>query len=138
MGRVLGIDFGMKRTGIAVTDPLQLIASGLDTVPTGELMEFLKKYLLAEPVDTIVLGEPLHRDGEPTAVALKVYELKSQLEKHFPGTAVVLQDERGTSREASMVLVKSGVKKKKRQERALVDKVSAALILRDYMEQHVW
>lgn len=138
MARIMAIDYGAKRTGLAVTDPLQIVVSGLDTVPTDRLLDFLKSYFQTETVETIVIGESLHRDGTPTDTARKVYELVEELKKLFPGKSVLLQDERYTSREASRILIQSGIKKKKRREKALVDKVSAVLILEDYMYQKIW
>lgn len=116
-----------------MTDPLQIIASPLEMVPTEKLISFLENYFQQEPVETIVIGEPLHRDNTPTAVAEKVYELRDRLKQLFPAKAVVLHDERFTSKEAARALVQAGVKKKKRQEKGTVDKVSAALILQDFM-----
>lgn len=138
MSRVLAIDFGEKRTGIAVTDPLRIIASGLVTVPTNELRSFLRTYIPAEGVETVVLGEPLHPDGNPAQIAPLVYKLKKELEKEFPDVRFELQDERYTSKEATDIIRNSGYRRKKRREKELVDKISAALILQDYMEKNVW
>jgi putative Holliday junction resolvase len=134
VARILAIDYGLKRTGIATTDPLQIIASGLDTVASEELLDFLDRYLSEEAVETIVLGEPLHADGAPAHLHHLVLELKTKLEKLFPEVNVVLQDERFSSREAKEVILRSGAKKKKRRDKGLVDKVSAAIILQDYLE----
>jgi putative Holliday junction resolvase len=138
MARIMAIDYGLKRTGVAVTDPLQIIASGLDMIPTGDLFDFLKKYLEEEEVDKIIVGEPLHKDGNPMDFTLKVYEFVKRLKKQFPDKEVILQDERFTSKEASNIILQSGAKKKKRREKGLIDKISAAIILQDYMEQNVW
>lgn len=134
MPRILAIDYGTKRTGLAVTDPLQIIATGLDTVPTSNLLPFLEEYLQNEEVETFVLGEPLYPDGNPAQIHHLVIGLKRKLEKTYPSIPVVLQDERYTSEEAKEVIRNSGVKKKKRRDKSLVDKVSAVLILQDYME----
>jgi len=138
MARILAIDYGTKRTGIAVTDPLQIIASGLDTVPTEAVIDFLKKYFETEAVEKIIVGEPLHADGTPMEITKKVYDFVERLKKLFPQTPVHLQDERFTSKTASRLILESGAKKKKRQDKALIDKVSAAVILQEYMEANVW
>ncbi len=134
MPRILAIDYGTKRTGLAVTDPLQIIASGLDTVATQELEEYLKQYLEQEEVETIVVGEPLYPDGKPAQIHHLVVGFVRKLKKLFPDIEVVTHDERYTSEEARQVILQSGARKKKRREKGLVDKVSAALILQDYLE----
>lgn len=130
----MAIDYGTKRTGIAVTDPLQLIPGGLETVPTPELFEFLERYLAEEAVETIVVGEPLYPDGQPAQIHHLVVGFVRKLKKLFPGTEVVMHDERFTSEDAKRIIRQSGAKKKKRREKELVDQVSATLILRDYLE----
>ncbi len=130
----MAIDYGTKRTGIAVTDPLQIIPGGLDTLPTAELFEFLERYLSEEEVETIVVGEPLYPDGKPAQIHHLVVGFVRKLKKLFPGIEVVMQDERYTSEDAKRIIRQSGAKKKKRREKALVDQVSATLILRDYLE----
>jgi putative Holliday junction resolvase len=132
--RILSIDYGTKKTGIAVSDPLQIIATGLDTVSTEVLLAYLADYFDREPVGTIVIGEPLHPDGNPAQIHHLVVGLKRKLEKLYPEKEVVFQDERYTSEEAKEIIRHSGVKKKKRRDKNLVDKVSAVLILQDYME----
>ncbi|MCB0661449.1 MAG: Holliday junction resolvase RuvX [Saprospiraceae bacterium] len=134
----MAIDYGLKRTGVAVTDPLQIIASGLDMVPTSELMDFLKNYFSTELVEKVIVGEPLHKDGNPMEITQKVYGFVQQFKKLFPDKEVILQDERFTSKEASSIIMQSGLKKKKRREKGLVDKIAAALILQEYMEQNIW
>lgn len=133
MARIIGIDYGTKRTGIAVTDPLQIIASGLTTIPTSELMDFLANYMEQEEVEKIVVGEPMHHDGRPAQIAHLVVGFVRKLNKLYPDLEVVLHDERFSSVDAKAVIRMSGAKKKKRQDKALVDQVSAALILEDYM-----
>lgn len=133
MSRILGIDYGTKRTGIAVTDPLQIIASGLTTVPTHELFDFIANYLKEEEVEAIVVGEPMHPDGNPAQIAGHVRGFVTKLRKQYPTIQVFMQDERYTSLEAKQVILQSGVNRKKRQDKALVDKVAAALILEDYL-----
>lgn len=138
MGRILAIDFGLKRTGIAVTDPLKIIASGLTTVPTAEVMAFLEKYCSEEEVECFVVGLPLHPDGNPAQIAVQADSFAEQLQKKFPDQPVVRQDERYTSFEAKRIILQSGAKKQKRRDKALVDKVAAALILEQYMEANFW
>lgn len=136
MARILSIDYGTKRTGLAVTDPLQIIPTGLDTVPTAELEAYLQDYLNREEVEIIVVGEPLYPDGNPAQIHHMVVGLARKLRKLFPTVEVVMQDERFTSEEAKFVIRQSGARRKKRQDKGLVDKVSAVLILRDYLEQN--
>lgn len=133
MARILAIDYGTKRTGLAVTDPLQIIPTGLDTVPTQGLIEYLQRYLAQEAVETIVVGEPLYPDGQPAQIHHFVVGLVRRLRKLFPDVEVVTQDERYSSEEAKEIIRQSGAKKKKRQDKALIDKVSATIILRDYL-----
>ena len=136
MKRILGIDYGTKRTGLAATDPLQIIVSPLETVPTGSIWEFLANYLAEEPVELVVLGEPLHADGTPAQIHHLVVGFARKFEKTYPDIPVVWQDERFTSERAKQVILDSGTKKKKRQDKSLVDKVSAAIILQDYLEEN--
>ncbi len=133
MARIMGIDYGTKRTGIAVTDPLQLIASGLTTVPTNEIFAFLADYLKGEEVEKIVVGEPMHADGNPSQIAHLVVGFVRKIKKEFPEIEVVMHDERDTSNAAKEVILQSGIRQKKRRDKALVDKIAAALILEDYM-----
>jgi putative Holliday junction resolvase len=132
--RILAIDYGTKKTGLAVSDPLQIIATGLDTIATQDLYDFLASYLAEEVVETIVIGEPLHADGNPAQIHHLVVGVKRKLEKRYPDIKVVFQDERYTSEAAREIIRQSGLKKKKRKDKTLVDKVSAMLILQDYME----
>ncbi|MEM9823714.1 MAG: Holliday junction resolvase RuvX, partial [Bacteroidota bacterium] len=132
--RILSIDYGKKRVGLAVSDPLQIIASGLDTIAPANLMDFLKNYFERETVSTIVVGYPLGLDGNATDATQMVEKLIVQLKKTFPAQQVVQQDERFTSVEAKKIILQSGVRKKRRRDKALVDKVSAVLILQDYLE----
>ncbi len=134
MARIMGIDYGKKRTGIAVTDPLQIIASALETVSTPDLFSFLNQYLATEEVEIIVVGEPLNLDGSPTDATPLVYQFVKKLKTKFPSIPIELTDERYTSKRAKEFILKSGVNKKKRRDKSLVDKISAALILEDYMK----
>lgn len=138
MARILAIDYGTKRCGLAVTDPLQITVNGLETVHADELLGYLQGYLGREPVETIVVGEPLHPDGQPAQIHHLVVGLVRKLKKLFPEVEVVLHDERFTSEDAKQVIRQSGARQKKRRDKALVDKVSATLILKDYMEAHRW
>lgn len=134
MARILAIDYGTKRTGLAVTDPLQIIANGLDTVPTAELLEYLSAYFQKEEVEKIVLGEPLYPDGNPAQIHHLVIGFSRKLRKLYPEKEIVLHDERFTSEDAKRAILMSGAKRKKRQDKSLVDKISAVIILQDYME----
>lgn len=132
----MAIDYGTKRTGLAVSDPLQIIASGLDTITTHELLEFLSAYFKEEEVETIVIGEPRHADGNPTKITHFVIGLERKLKKLYPEKRVILQDEAFTSADAKQIILQSGAKKKKRRDKGLVDKISAVLILQEYMERN--
>jgi len=138
MGRILAIDYGLKRTGIAVTDPLKIIASGLITVPTDEVLDYLKKYCATEEVECFVVGLPLHPDGNPAQIAPQANAFAERLQKLFPEKPVVRQDERNTSNDAKKIILQSGVKKQKRRDKTLVDKIAAALILEQYMQENHW
>ena len=133
MARILAIDYGTKRVGLAVTDPLQIIANGLKTVATSEIFEYLKNYIEQEEVETIVVGDPMHLDGNPAQIAPQVNKFISKVEKLFPDIKIEKQDERFTSEDAKKIILQSGVKKKKRRDKALVDKIAAVLILQDYL-----
>lgn len=138
VARILGIDYGLKRTGIAATDPLKIIASGLETVSTENVEDYLSQYLAAEEVERIVVGMPLYPDGNPAQIAPQVEAFVKKLQKLFPETEVITWDERYTSEEAKRIILQSGAKKKQRRDKALVDKISAALILEDYLRANVW
>lgn len=133
MARILGIDYGTKRTGIAATDPLQIIVSPVDTVPTNELWEYLQAYLLREAVEKIVIGEPLTLDGTPAKITPLIVGFKRKIAKAYPHIELVSHDERFSSVAAKQVILQSGAKKKKRRDKSLVDKISAVLILQDYL-----
>ena len=133
MARIMAFDYGKKRTGIAVTDPLQIIATGLTTVETEKLMDFLIDYLRKEDVERFVIGEPVGLDGQATDASEAVDEFIQSLKKQFPGIPVDKEDERFTSKMAVQTLVKSGIKKKKRRDKKLIDQVSATIILQSYL-----
>lgn len=133
MARILGIDYGTKRTGLSATDPLQIIVSGVDTIPTSEIFDYLKTYLKTEEVEKIVVGEPFYPDGNPAQIHHLVIGFSRKLQKRYPEIEVVLHDERFTSEAAKSVIFNSGAKQKKRRDKGLVDKISAVLILQDYL-----
>ncbi len=135
MGRILAIDYGRKRTGLAVTDQLQIIANGLTTVATHELADFLKAYTQKESVELFVMGMPLQSNGQPSENLKRVKEFATRLGKLFPEIPVVFHDERFTSVLAHKAMIDGGLGKKRRQDKALVDEISATIILQSYMEQ---
>ncbi len=135
MGRKLALDFGMKRTGIAITDEMNIIASGLTTVDSRELMDFLEKTVAEKNVDTIVLGEPKRLNNEDSHITQNVRFLKEDLEKKFPSLKIVLMDERFTSKMAFQSMIDGGLNKKQRQNKALVDEIIATIILQSFMNQ---
>lgn len=134
MSRVLAIDFGTKKVGLAVTDTLQIAANGLDTIPTEELHEFLNVYIQSEPVSEIVLGLPRHKDGNPTELVPTIRKLAEELGQKYPAIKIAFQDESFTSREAQDIIRKSVSSRKKRRDKSLVDKISAVLILQRYLK----
>lgn len=134
MARVLSIDYGKKRTGIAVTDPLQLIANGLTTVPTASLIDFLTEYIGKEKVERIVVGWPKQNNGEDSENMKRVRPFVQRITKLWPNIAIELYDERFTSVLAHKAILESGIGKKARQNKALVDEISATIILQDWME----
>lgn len=133
MARILGIDYGTKRTGLSATDPLQIIVSGIDTIPTAEIFAYLKTYMKTEEVEKIVIGEPFYPDGNPAQIHHLVIGFSRKLQKKYPDIEVVLHDESFTSEAAKAVIYNSGAKQKKRRDKGLVDKISAVLILQDYL-----
>jgi putative Holliday junction resolvase len=134
MGRLLAIDYGRKRCGIAVSDPLQLIANGLDTVQSYNLIPYLKEYFAREAVDQVILGYPRQLNNTPSESVHYLKEFIKQFEKAFPGREYVFMDERFTSKLAMQSMIEGGLKKKQRQNKALIDKVSATILLQSYME----
>ena len=133
MARILSIDFGKKRTGLAVTDPLQLIAGGLATVATSELFDFLQQYVAREPVERIVIGEPRQPNGQPSENLQRVQQFVNRWRKAVPEIPIEYYDERFTSVLAHRAMIDGGLKKKARQDKALVDEISATIILEDYL-----
>lgn len=134
MGRILAIDYGRKRTGIAVTDTLQMIANGLTTVPSGELVAWIAGYILKEPVDMIVVGQPKQMNNEPSENMKYVEAFVTHLKRTIPHIPVEYYDERFTSVLAHKAMLDGGLKKKKRQDKGLVDEISAVIILQSYLE----
>jgi len=133
LARILSIDYGKKRTGLAVTDPLQLIAGGLATVSTSELFDWLKAYLAKEPVERIIIGEPRQPNGQPSENLERVQQFVNRWRKAMPEVPIEFYDERFTSVLAHQVMIDGGLKKKARQDKALVDEISATIILEDYL-----
>ena len=134
MPRILAIDYGQKRTGIAVSDILQMIANGLATVETKELWEFLANYMQNEDVETIVVGYPRQTNGEDSENMKRITPFVNRLKKLYPEKYIEMYDERYTSVLAHQAILSSGIRKKARQNKSLVDKISATIILQDYME----
>jgi putative Holliday junction resolvase len=133
--RVMAFDYGTKRIGIAVTDPMQIIATGLDTIHPNAIIEYLKKYMLTEQVERFVVGEPKQMDNTPSQSAIHVKGFVNLLKKTFPDIPIEMLDERFTSKMASAVIAQSGMGKKARQNKALVDNVSAVILLQSWMEK---
>ncbi len=138
MGRIVALDVGQKRTGIAVTDPMQVIATGLCTQPTHEVVNFLKEYLATNEVELLVVGEPKTVHGVPSESMQFITPLLKHIERIFPELPIQMHDERFTSRMAQRAILESGAKKKQRQDKGLVDKVSATIILQSFLEMRDW
>lgn len=134
MGRLLAIDYGKKRTGIAVTDPSKIVPGGLTTVATAGLMAFLKDYLNRETVDCVIVGWPRQSDGSPSENQQRVEAFITRLQRECPGLEIVRHDERFTSVLAHRTMIDAGLGKKRRQDKALVDEISATIILQSYMD----
>ncbi len=133
MGRIISLDYGKKRTGIAVTDPLKIIATGLSTVDTQTLFDFLKKYIGTEPVEKIIIGEPFNLDGTATDSTAAVQHCIRRLKNSFPDIPIETVDERFTSKMASRAMVEMGMKKKDRQKKGIIDEVAATMMLQEYL-----
>lgn len=134
MQRILAIDYGTKRTGIAVTDTEQIIASGLTTIETSLIFTFLADYFSKEKIECIVIGDPRHLDNTPAQSATAIQQFIKQLKSKYPHIPVYLVDERFTSKMAFQAMIDGGLKKKDRQNKATIDRVSAAIILQSFME----
>lgn len=136
--RLMAFDYGTKRIGIAVTDPLQIIATALTTVHPEEIWQYLKNYTLQEPIETFVVGKPLQMDGTDSESAQHVLGFVRKLRREFPAINVVEVDERFTSKIASSVIAQSGMKKNKKHNKGLIDTVSATIILQTYMDTKIF
>lgn len=136
MARILGIDYGTKRVGLAVTDPLQIIATGLDTVHSMDLFTFIKNYIKTEEVEGIVIGMPKNLNNEATHSTPHVVGVVRKLRKEFPDIKITEVDERFTSKLAFNTMIESGISKKKRADKGTIDKVSATIILQSYLEKN--
>ena len=134
MGRILGIDYGRKRTGVAVTDPLQIVAGNLATVPTHTLMQFIKDYMSREQVELIVIGQPTQLNGEPSESMKYITPFVNRLCKEMPDMPIVMYDERFTSTIAHQAMIDGGMKKSDRRDKARVDAIAATIILNDYLQ----
>ncbi len=134
MARILGIDYGRKRTGIAVTDPLQIVANSLATVPTHTLLDFIKNYVAKEPVEAIVIGQPTQLNGQPSESMRYITPFVKRLQKEMPQMPVIMYDERFTSTIAHQAMLDGGMKKSARQDKNRVDAIAATIILNDYLQ----
>jgi putative holliday junction resolvase len=134
MARIIGIDYGTKRTGLATTDPLQIIASPLETVETSKVFAFLKDYFFTEEIERIIVGEPKKLDDSEAEIMPKIRLFVAELTRLFPEIPVEFQDERFTSADAKRIILASGIPKMKRRDKGLVDKISASIILKEWME----
>lgn len=135
MGRILSIDYGGKRTGLAVTDPLKIIATGLRTVETPALMPFLKQYIPKENVEEVIIGMPTNWDDSDTHATPMVKKFISEFKKAFPGLKITEVDERYTSKMASQAMIDMGMKKKQRQNKAMIDEIAATILLQEYLNR---
>lgn len=133
MGRIMGIDYGLKRTGLAVTDPLCIIVNALDTIPTVDIFDYLKNYINENAVDKVVLGYPETKSSQINEMGQHVLNFKKTLETSFPTIEVALFDERKTSIQAVEIMLKSGMRKSQRRDKSMIDKLSAVLILQKYL-----
>lgn len=136
MSRILSIDYGGKRTGLAVTDPLKIIATGLCTVETPKLMPFLKDYFSKEQVELVIIGMPVNWDDTATHATPLVQKFIKEFQKNFPSIPIKEVDERFTSKLASQAMVQMGMKKKQRQDKALIDQIAATIMLQEYLQHN--
>ena len=134
MGRIMGIDYGRKRTGVAVTDPLKIIAGNLATVPTHTLMQFIKDYISREQVDLIVIGQPTQLNGQPSESMKYINPFVNRLRKEVPDMPLMMYDERFTSTIAHQAMIDGGMKKSDRRDKNRVDAIAATIILNDYLQ----
>jgi len=134
MARIIGIDYGKKRTGLSSTDPLQIIVNGLSTIDTKELMPFLKDYCSKEEVEMLVIGLPEHVDGTPTFLKKDIDTFVAKFKKAFPAISIEYQDEAYSTEEAKSVMLEAGLKKKKRRDKDIINKMSAVIILQRFLK----
>jgi len=134
MGRIIGIDYGRKRTGVAVTDPLKIVAGNLATVPTHTLLQFIKDYIAREEVERIVVGQPSQLNGQPSENMQYITPFVNRLKKELPDVPVVMYDERFTSTIAHQAMIDGGMKKSDRRDKSRVDAIAATIILNDYLQ----
>ena len=137
MDRIVGIDYGRKRVGVAVSDPLRMFASALETVPNAKIIEYLQNYAASQPIERFVVGYPMNLNGKPSEAAKDVDAFLNLLRKKFPAIPVTLEDERFTSVLAHRAMIDGGLRKMDRRDKAAVDKVSAALILQTWLDRPV-
>jgi putative Holliday junction resolvase len=135
MARIMAIDYGLKRTGLAVTDPLQIIATGLTTIESSQLIPFLKAYFNKESVELLLIGEPKNWDESDTHATPLVRQVMVRLQREFPSIPLKPVDERYTSKMASRAMIDMGMKKKRRRNKALVDEIAATILLQEYLEK---
>jgi putative Holliday junction resolvase len=135
MSRIIAIDYGLKRTGLAVTDPFQIIATGLTTVESPRLINFLKDYFAKEPVELIIIGEPKNWDDSDTHATPLVKKIIERLKKNFPHIPLQTVDERYTSKMASQAMIDMGMKKMQRRNKALIDEIAATIMLQEYLQR---
>ena len=133
MARIIAIDYGLKRTGLAVTDPLQIIATGLTTLPSHEVIKFLKEYFLKEEVELVIVGEPKNLDDTDTHATPIVKRFVKKIMKEFPSMRIITVDERYTSKMASRAMIDMGMKKMQRRDKSLVDEIAATIMLQEYL-----
>ncbi|HLP63080.1 Holliday junction resolvase RuvX [Flavobacterium sp.] len=138
MARILAIDYGIKRTGIAVTDELQIIASGLTTIPSETAIAFLNDYFSKENVAKVLIGEPKQMNGQPSESAEIIEKFVTKFQQEFPDMKVERADERFTSKMAFQTMIDSGLKKKQRQNKALIDEIAATIMLQDYLSRKMF
>jgi len=138
MPRILAIDYGIKRTGIAVTDDLQIIASGLTTISSETAIDFLKEYFSKENVDKVLIGEPKQMNGQPSESTEIIEKFVSKFKQEFPEMKLERSDERFTSKMAFQTMIDSGLKKKQRQNKGLVDEIAATIMLQDYLSKKIF
>jgi putative pre-16S rRNA nuclease len=135
MARIMAIDYGLKRTGLAVTDPFQIIATGLTTIESPRIINFLREYFAKEPVERIIIGDPRNWDDTDTHATPLVREVIKRLQKKFPAIPVETVDERYTSKMASQAMIDMGMKKMQRRNKALVDEIAATIMLQEYLQR---